>query len=269
MVSQLDADSALTTLEPGLYAAQITDRWNIGAAPNGGYLAMIAARAMADMLPHPDPVSSTTHYLSVALPGPAQVHVEILRSGRAHSSAIARLVQERDGKTREVLRTMATFADLSQMRGPTDLRLAPPELPPLEACFQGRSAGTFAAIAAQLDMWSAPGTVSWMEGGERNDEPSLRGYVRLRDGREPDALSLIFFADAFPPPAFNLRAVELGWLPTLELTVHVRARPAPGLLRASFETRALVEGYLEEDGQLWDAEGKLVAMSRQLARAGR
>lgn len=59
------------------------------------------------------------------------------------------------------------------------------------------------------------------------------------------------------------------WVPTLELTVHVRARPAAGPLRVRFSTRALMDGYLEEDGELWDADVRLVAMSRQLARVHR
>jgi hypothetical protein len=67
-----------------------------------------------------------------------------------------------------------------------------------------------------------------------------------------------------PPAVFD--AVEGGWVPTLELTVHVRARPAPGWLRCWFRTRFLIDGYLEEDGEIWDEQDNLVALSRQLAR---
>jgi acyl-CoA thioesterase len=51
----------------------------------------------------------------------------------------------------------------------------------------------------------------------------------------------------------------------LELTTHVRARPAPGWLACSFATRFITGGFLEEDGEVWDATGRLVAQSRQLA----
>ena len=54
-------------------------------------------------------------------------------------------------------------------------------------------------------------------------------------------------------------------MPTIELTTHIRARPAPGWLRVVLRTRLLVDGYLDEDAEVWDEEDRLVAMSRQLA----
>jgi acyl-CoA thioesterase len=54
-------------------------------------------------------------------------------------------------------------------------------------------------------------------------------------------------------------------VPTLELTAHVRARPAPGLLACDVRTRFVSAGFLEVDGEYWDSTGTLVAQSRQLA----
>jgi hypothetical protein len=47
----------------------------------------------------------------------------------------------------------------------------------------------------------------------------------------------------------------------------VRALPAPGWLRIGLTTRNLAGGFLEEDAEVWDSGGRLVAQSRQLARA--
>jgi hypothetical protein len=65
------------------------------------------------------------------------------------------------------------------------------------------------------------------------------------------------------PAVFNVLAP--GWVPTLELTVHCRARPSAGWLKSVFRTRFVSGGHLDEDGELWDEAGRLVAMSRQLA----
>lgn len=74
---------------------------------------------------------------------------------------------------------------------------------------------------------------------------------------------MVTFADAFPPTLIG--SIETTWIPTLELTVHVRNRPAPGWLLGTFRTRLLIDGLLEEDGEIWDSEGRPVAQCRQLA----
>lgn len=270
-MSQLDEDSALEVIGPHRFRTNITDRWSIGTAPNGGYLAVITTKSIGQVLGRPHPFSVTTHFLSTAKPGPAEVEVEVIRAGRGHATGQARLLQE--GK--EILRTIAVFGDLAAVGGPTHVTVAPPDLPPPDACERGRAGPTTAlSIADRVDVAMRPGAVSWMPGPDGKPRPHseravLDGWVRLRDGAEPDPTSLVFFADAFPPPVLNLSSVRTPWVPTLELTVHVRAIPAPGFLAARFTTRALIDGYLEEDGELWDSQGKLVALSRQLARVQR
>jgi hypothetical protein len=93
----------------------------------------------------------------------------------------------------------------------------------------------------------------------------LTGWTRHTDGSDPDALSLLMFADAFPPPVFTVYGPR-HWVPTLELTVQVRARPAPGPLQVQLASRHMTRGVIEEDGELWDSDGRLVAISRQTAR---
>ena len=94
--------------------------------------------------------------------------------------------------------------------------------------------------------------------------PRLRGWIGFTDGRAPDALACVLMADAFPPAVFGLLGM-VGWVPTIELTVHLRRRPAPGWLLGRFESRDLSDGRMIEDGALWDSSGQLVVQSRQLA----
>jgi len=58
-------------------------------------------------------------------------------------------------------------------------------------------------------------------------------------------------------------------VPTVELTVHVRGIPAPGPLQCRFSTRFVQGDSFEEDGEVWDSAGRLVALSRQLALLAR
>ena len=83
-------------------------------------------------------------------------------------------------------------------------------------------------------------------------------------GKHIDSLALLCAVDAFPPTAFNAR-LPVAWTPTVELTAHIRANPAPGWLRCRFSTRFVTAGFLEEDGEVWDSTGRLVGQSRQLA----
>ena len=55
-------------------------------------------------------------------------------------------------------------------------------------------------------------------------------------------------------------------VPTIDLTVHFRDEPPQRhewcLVR--FRTRVVARGFLEEDGEVWSRDGRLLAMSRQL-----
>jgi hypothetical protein len=92
----------------------------------------------------------------------------------------------------------------------------------------------------------------------------MRGWFRLPHEEPLDTMALLLATDAYPPTIFN-GDLPVGWTPTVELTTHVRARPAPGWLRCAFTTRYVTGGFLEEDGVVWDETGTLVAQSRQLA----
>jgi hypothetical protein len=99
--------------------------------------------------------------------------------------------------------------------------------------------------------------------GKPSGRALMRGYFAFADSRPIDTHAVLLAADAFAPPVFNLIEVP-GWVPTVELTVHVRARPAPGPLACSFEARVVQGGMFEEDGVIFDERGVLVAQSRQI-----
>ncbi|KUF14981.1 MULTISPECIES: thioesterase family protein [Streptomyces] len=270
--SEFDRDTAVTLREPGVHDADLSAGWTIVNAVNGGYLLAVVGRALAQALPHPDPFTISAHYLTASEPGPAVVRTETVRTGRGLSTGQASLVQcDADGNEVERLRVLASYGDLDAL--PDDVRTsaAPPSMPPPEHCFGAddapadqRSMPGSSAIADRLWLKLDPATLGWAL-GQPSGKGEMRAWFGLADGRPADPLSLLLAVDALPPTAFEMGLT--GWVPTVELTVHVRAKPAPGPLRVAISTRNLAGGFLEEDAEVWDSADRLVAQSRQLARA--
>jgi hypothetical protein len=266
--SEFDRDTAVTRREPGVYDIDLSAGWTIINAVNGGYLLAVLGRALADTLPHPDPFTITAHYLTASQPGPAVVRTETVRTGRTLSTGQASLFQYDDeGREVERIRVLASYGDLAAL--PDDVRTTakPPSLPPMEHCF-GPEDGPApvegsSAITDRLMLKLDPATLGWAL-GQPSGKGEMRAWFGLADGRDPDPLSLLLAVDALPPTAFEMGLK--GWVPTVELTVHVRARPAAGPLRVAITTRNLAGGFLEEDAEVWDSADRLVAQSRQLAR---
>jgi hypothetical protein len=55
----------------------------------------------------------------------------------------------------------------------------------------------------------------------------------------------------------------------VQLTWHMRAVPCPGPLAVGARARHVGGGWFDEEAEVWDAAGRLVAQSRQIARVGR
>ncbi|MFC9844714.1 thioesterase family protein [Streptomyces sp. NPDC060223] len=267
--SEFDRDTAVTLREPGVYDIDLSAGWTIISAVNGGYLLAVLGRALADALPHADPFTISAHYLTASQPGPAVVRTEVVRTGRTLSTGQASLVQYDDeGREVERIRVLASYGDLDTL--PEDVRTTakPPAIPPMDQCFGPDDAPAplpgSSAITDRLMLKVDPATLGWALGAP-SGKGEMRSWFGLADGRDADPLSLLLAVDALPPTAFELGLS--GWVPTVELTVHVRSRPAPGPLRVSITTRNLAGGFLEEDAEVWDSADRLVAQSRQLARA--
>lgn len=272
--SEFDRDTAVAARpdEPGTYDIDLSPGWTIIAAVNGGYLLAVLGRALRDALPHEDPFTITAHYLTASQPGPAVIRTETVRTGRTLSTGQASLFQtDAEGRETERIRVVAAYGDLDAL--PDDVRTSatPPDMPGYDACVGSDDAPAGSgpvpgstAILDRLDLRLDPATAGWAVGAP-SGRGDMRGWLGLADGRDHDPLSVLLAVDALPPTAFDLGL--RGWVPTVELTVHLRCRPAPGRLRVAVTTRNLAGGFLEEDAQVWDSADRLVAQSRQLARA--
>jgi acyl-CoA thioesterase len=246
---------------PGRYGAEIHDGWDIGGNANGGYLLAIAGRAMAAASGRTRPASLTAHYLSPGKPGPVEIDTRLVKSGKSYVTVGASM---RAGD-RPILELVGSFTDLAPTGSSELVDGGPPELPPVAECPTRQPSGDNwpPPFMHRIELRLHPHDVIRPD-GERSGRALVRGWFRLPDDQPIDAITLLQVADAFPPTIFNAN-LPIGWVPTLELTVHVRAEPAPGWLRARFATRFVSDGVLEEDSEIWDSTGRLVALSRQLA----
>jgi hypothetical protein len=265
-----DAVTALQQSDdPNLFAASIHPLWAVGDKPNGGYLLAIlgrAARSSAQSAGSPawDVVSSSITYLRAPAAGPAFVRTTVLRSGRTAAHVRTVLTQGSD----DLVDAVFVLGDLStepstRYDGTTPFQAAPPD--ECRSLTPALPTGVYVGIMDVLDQRLDPATFPFgSTPPTAGTTAELRGWTRFADGREPDALSLLFFADAIPPATLMIGST--GWVPTLQMTAFVRARPAPGWLAIRMTAGLISDGMVDETCTLWDSRGHMVAQSTQLAR---
>jgi acyl-coenzyme A thioesterase PaaI-like protein len=252
-----DADTRLGPAEDGAVPVTVTDRWSGPGSVNGGFMLALCTMAIARVLPFPDPIVVSGFFLRPGTPGPAVIRPSVARAGRSTAFGEASLWRE----GREVMRATAAFATLGGGSGehPEFVGITPPDLPPPGECV-GMAPGALPgiSIADQLE-YRAAGLPGWLR-GEPTGEPSAEFWMRFRDGRPPDLNALSMLVDAAAPVVLEIGATST----TIQLTVHLRAHPAPGWLACRTTTNHVSGGYHEEDFEIWDSAGTLVAQSRQL-----
>jgi acyl-CoA thioesterase len=216
----------------------------------------ICLRALGLRMQFPDPIVISGFFLRPGTAGPAVIGTTLTRSGR--TTAFGEAVLSQDGK--DVARAAAAFAALGGAAEPAFVAGAPPDLPAPEECV-GVPVGSFglATIAERVEFRSAslPG---WFR-GEPTGRPASEFWMRFADGREADLYALPLLVDSTAPSVLELGMTST----TVQLTVHLRAHAAPGWLACRAAARFVSGGYHEEDFEVWDSAGRLVAQSRQLA----
>jgi acyl-CoA thioesterase len=250
-----------------VFAAGVSPEWRAGRGPHGGYLAAMILRALTDTVADParGPRSLTIHFARAPEPGPVAIHTTLERHGRSLSTLSARMLQ--DGR----LMALALAAFSVPWAAPEIAELAMPEVAPADlsrdTCERLSEVAPpftrYLVIQPRLGGMPFAGSDAAMEVG---------AWVRLRDAARPtDAPTVALFSDALYP-ASSVRLVHPAASPTIDLTIHFRtALPRehggqPGEpCFARFRTGVVHEGFFEEDGAVWAANGVLLAQSRQLA----
>jgi acyl-CoA thioesterase len=251
------------------FAADVSPDWRAGRGPHGGYLAAMLLRALVETVADPtrSPRSLTIHYARAPQPGPVVITATIERAGRSLSTLSARM--EQGGR----LIALALAAFSVPWSAPQIAELPMPDVAPqdperkTETLFKGAPPFT-SHLVIQPRIGAIPFTGS--------DAPmEIGSWLGLFEPRPIDALSLAFFSDALFSPPF-IRLTNPSTTPTIDLTIHFRTplpaatetEPAQGfrheLCFARFRSGLVQDGFFEEDGVIWGADGSVLAQSRQL-----
>jgi len=219
-------------------------------------------RAAVALGAHEHVMAASAHFLRAPDPGAVKIEADVVRSGRSASQLSARLVQ--DGT--RCVEALLTTTDIDRESVPYwDAGMPAPGTVSFEDCprlVPRVPGGLRVAILEQVEARLEPASMGFTT-GRPTGRGELRGWLSLPEDEPFDSLSLLFAMDAFPPATFDVEFA--GWVPTFELTVYVRALPAPGPLRILQQAR-LVEGQrLDEACFAWDVRGRLVAQGTQLA----
>jgi acyl-coenzyme A thioesterase PaaI-like protein len=262
----IDATKVAQEADPFSFVAQLDPQWTVFDRPHGGYLVAIAARAAGLALAeagHVDPLAVSAHFLSSPVAGEASVRLTPLRTGRTVSQVRAALSQA--GVT--CVEALLTMGRLTPAAEPYWTGESPVALPAPAECVPAPNPDARLAMYEVVDLRLDPANLGYLR-GKPDGSGELRGWLSFADDTPPDPLNLLYVADALPPASLTIN--PSGWVPTLELSVYVRARPAPGPLRVRqrarlIETVAAATGMMDEVCDVWDSRNRLVAQATQLA----
>ncbi len=270
-MSDWELEQGTTLVDAGdgaVFHGDVDPGWTVGGKPNGGYLLVMIGRACGLALEHAgsshrDPLAATAHYLRAPDIGPVTITCNVLRVGRSASQVHATLIQE-NAACVDATFTLGTLPENPEPPFWTTRELF--DVAPYDECHRipaERDGSPFVVpIMDRSDLRLDPAVLGFALGKPSGDA-NLRGWISFADGRPADPLGLLFFCDALPPATFEL--VPTGWVPTLSLSVYVRARPVPGPLRICQSAHAIDDGRVDETCEVWDASGRLVAQATQLA----
>lgn len=102
--------------------------------------------------------------------------------------------------------------------------------------------------------------------GEKDvGRPDLRHVAGFKDQRPLDFVSIPYWCDMITPPAMMLGPAVLGgqvWVPTMQMEVLFKAVPRGKEVFCNFISRYVINGRDEMDGEIFDEDGNLLALTR-------
>ena len=265
---QFQAALDLTKVSDTVFSFTPDPKYFVGNTPHGGYLLALMNKAMTEVLPHPSAINSNIYYLDRTEPEPAELHVEVVRRSKGSSMGQVKLIQN----NKITCLYSSICSDFQYMKGHSGLETPMPEI--INSVqqddfkvmnYENFKLGSTPSFIQQLNMSVHPDHAWWdREISTDVAEARCSAYLELQGG-VADTFVLSYLADILPPVVQN-KYGPLGWVPTLTLTCNIRQLPKTNLLFIDGIAKDISNGYFEQDCNIWDMSGNLVATSRQLAK---
>lgn len=263
-----DQGITLTPAGGHRFAGQSHPLWRNMVGPYGG---ITAATLLNAVMLHPqrlgEPVSLTVNFAGPVGDAPFHIEARPVRTNRSTQHWMVELVQPGADGQPEVATTATVFTALRRDTwGASDQPM--PTVPPAEAVAPLQPPPGAVAWLSCYDMRPLAGSIPlhW----DDRSEPSLsRLWVRDAPPRPLDFCALAALSDIFFPRIWLKRArrVPVG---TVSMTVYFHADSAllastgSGHLLAQAQGQAFHQGYFDHSGQLWNAQGRLLATTHQI-----
>ena len=201
----------------------------------------------------------TANFISRCAPGEADITIENIGISKNFARWQTGLTQN----GQEKIRAFGTFINHDKGQAGKTYEASAPLMPSPDECVAIPEIPGY-TLYSQMDARLTPDCAGWMQ-GNLSDTSEIRGWIRFRDERPLDVPAILLIADTFPPAVFASQGM-VAWAPTIELSVNMRHIPETQWLRSVFRSRFISNGIAEEDGEIWDESGELVAISRQIVR---
>lgn len=241
----------------------IPAEWAQGRASFGGLVAALQFEAMRVRVPADRPVRS----LAITFVGPVEpevpvsFEVEVLREGKAVSQVLGRALQ----KGQVVTLVQGSFG----ASRPSAVAVSANPAPDMKHWDDCQELPYVKGVTPEFMRHLA---MRWSVGGlpfSGNKSREMGGWVRLRGDVKEEAVTeshLLALVDAWPPSLLpHLTQVAMGstltW--TIEFVQPVFELSTLDWCKYLVETEHAADGYGHAAANLWSADGRLLAMSRQ------
>nr|WP_210588666.1 thioesterase family protein [Streptomyces sp. GESEQ-35] len=237
---------------------RIDPLWWSWEGAHGGHAAAVALAAVRDRFAGGAQAvrTLTTHFLAPVDTRPLHFSGTSPAAGRRTATCV--FTGHQGGQP--VLLGSALFGPGRE--GPSYDGQPAPDVPGPDECAQVELPGHLAPFAKQLEIRPATADLP-LAGGDRAE---LVAWVRFSDHRPLDAAAVLTLTDVLPP-ALYARWRTPRPVPTAELTVHFTDALDQGVTEdwalVRIRTDHAGAGWAVDDGAVWSADGRLLALGRQ------